>query len=158
EQAKGKPADKRSDIWAFGCVLYEMLAGTRPFEAEDISDTLAAVLRAEPDWNVLPATTSARLRVLLRRCLEKNRKQRLHDIGDARLEIEDLIAAPVGNDPIRVMPLRERWRERMRWSVALVLLGALAIALASLYVRPRTLAPEMRVEITTPATTDPISF
>src|SRR4030081_1661457 len=74
EQAKGRAADKRSDIWAFGCVLYEMLTGRRAFEGEDVSDTLAAVLRGEPDWNALPATTPAPIGKLLRGCLEKDRK------------------------------------------------------------------------------------
>ena len=77
EQAKGKPADKRSDVWAFGCVLFEMLTGARAFPGEDISDTLAAVLRGEPDWRTLPPETPAPIRRLLRRCLEKDRKRRL---------------------------------------------------------------------------------
>ncbi len=76
EQAKGRPADKRSDIWAFGCVLFEMLTGKRAFEGEDVSDTLAAVLRGEPDWDALPATTPAPIGTLLRGCLEKDRKER----------------------------------------------------------------------------------
>ena len=69
EQAKGRAADKRSDIWAFGCVLYEMLTGKRAFEGEDVSDTLAAVLRGEPDWNALPADVSPRLRGVIKKCL-----------------------------------------------------------------------------------------
>ena len=89
EQAKGRPADKRSDIWAFGCVLFEMLTGKRPFDGADVSDTLAAVLRAEPDWNALPANTPRPIRTLLRRCLEKDRKRRLADAADARLELDD---------------------------------------------------------------------
>src|SRR5262245_14107544 len=91
EQAKGRPADKRSDIWAFGCVLFEMLTGKRPFDGDDVSDTLAAVLRAEPDWNALPAATPRAVRTLLRRCLEKDRKRRLADAADARLELEDAL-------------------------------------------------------------------
>ena len=71
EQAKGRPADKRSDVWAFGCVLYEMLTGARAFAGDDVSDTLAAVLRAEPDWRTLPPETPASIRRLLRRCLER---------------------------------------------------------------------------------------
>ena len=89
EQAKGRPADKRSDIWAFGCVLFEMLTGKRPFDGDDVSDTLAAVLRAEPDWSALPAATPRGVRTLLRRCLEKDRKRRLADAADARLELDD---------------------------------------------------------------------
>jgi serine/threonine-protein kinase len=89
EQAKGRPADKRSDIWAFGCVLYEMLTGLRAFEAEDVSETLAAVLRAEPSLSKLPANTPPSVHRLVKRCLSKVPKRRLADISDARLELED---------------------------------------------------------------------
>src|SRR3989454_219571 len=83
EQAKGRAADRRSDVWAFGCVLYEMLTGTRAFEGEDVSDTLAAVLRSEPDWNALPSDVPPAIRTLVRRCLVKDRAQRIADISTA---------------------------------------------------------------------------
>ncbi|PYV21497.1 MAG: serine/threonine protein kinase, partial [Acidobacteria bacterium] len=89
EQARGKPLDKRTDIWSFGCVLYEMLTGRAAFSGETVSDTIAAILDREPDWKALPNDTPATIRLLLRRCLEKDRNQRLHDIADARIEIED---------------------------------------------------------------------
>ena len=92
EQARGKTVDKRADIWAFGLVLYEMLAGRTAFAGDTISDVLAAVLTREPDWTALPATTPASIKRLLARCLEKDPKRRLRDIGDARLEIEETIA------------------------------------------------------------------
>ncbi len=92
EQARGKAVDKRTDIWAFGCVLYEMLTGKRAFEGETVSDTLAAILKEEPNWSALPKQTPARTRELLRRCLRRDAKQRLHDIADARLELEELAA------------------------------------------------------------------
>src|SRR5688572_2703955 len=89
EQAKGRSADKRSDIWAFGCVLYEMLTGKRAFEGEDVSDTLAAVLRGEPDWAALPAPVPAVLRTLIRGCLEKDRRQRIAEIAVAQFVLAD---------------------------------------------------------------------
>jgi Tol biopolymer transport system component len=88
EQARGKTVDKRADIWAFGCVLFEMLAGRRAFEGEDISDTLANVLKTEPDWARLPADVPARIRQVLRACLQKNAKQRIGDVQDVRLALE----------------------------------------------------------------------
>lgn len=93
EQARGKPVDKRTDIWAFGCVLYQMLTGRPAFGGETSSDTVAAILEHEPDWSVLPAQTPPVIRRLIQRCLEKDPKRRLRDIGDARLEIEQTLGA-----------------------------------------------------------------
>jgi serine/threonine protein kinase len=84
EQAKGKTADKRTDIWAFGCVLYEMLTGRRAFDGEDLTDVVAAVIRAEPDWSALPASVPTNVRTLLKGCLQKDRKARLGDIALVR--------------------------------------------------------------------------
>ncbi len=91
EQAKGRSVDRRADIWAFGCLLYEMLSGTRPFRGDSVSDTLAAVIRDEPDWRKLPADTPDGVQRLIRRCLIKDPKQRLRDIGEARLTIEEAL-------------------------------------------------------------------
>src|SRR5262249_52576438 len=95
EQAVGKPLDKRTDLWSFGVVLLEMLTGRQVFHGETVSHVLAAVLKDEPDWMALPANTPRSIHRLLRRCLEKDRKRRLADAADARLEIEDVLAGPV---------------------------------------------------------------
>jgi len=127
EQAKGQPADKRSDLWAFGCVLYEMLTGARAFGGDAISDTLAAVLRDEPDWRALPAGTPASIRRLLRRCLEKDRRRRLADAADARLDLDEAAAestAPIPAAAASNRVPRRLWR-RATPLVAAVLIGAL---------------------------------
>ncbi len=92
EQARGQPIDKRSDIWSFGCVLYEMLTNKVLFKGETASDTVANILHIEPDWQALPKNTPSNIRVLLRRCLEKDPARRLHDIADARIEISETLA------------------------------------------------------------------
>jgi serine/threonine protein kinase len=120
EQAKGKPADKRSDIWSFGCVLYEMLTGRRAFGGEDVSDTLAAVLRSDIDWSALPATTPPSIRQLLRRSLERDRRRHLADMADARLELDEALNPP----PVAAGPAT-RWTATPRW---LILTGALIVA------------------------------
>ena len=99
EQARGKPVDKRADIWAFGCVLFEMLTGRRVFQNDEISDTLAMVLTKDPDWSALPAGTPEAIRRLLRRSLVKDRGARLTDIGSARLEIDDARSEPRSVSP-----------------------------------------------------------
>jgi eukaryotic-like serine/threonine-protein kinase len=111
EQAKAKPVDRRADIWAFGCVLYEMLTAKQTFTGETTTDTLAAVIKDEPDWSRLPATTPGRVRVLLQRCLQKDPKQRLRDIGDARISLDEVLSGAsdptsvVGRSPFAATPL-----------------------------------------------------
>ena len=155
EQAKGRAADKRGDVWAFGCVVFEMLTGKRAFEGEDVSDTLATVLKGEPAWHRLPAETPESVQRLLRRCLQKDRKDRLRDIGDARLEIDAAQSSPTAGGAI--VPRSQRIER-------LVLVAAVAIATliagVSLLWPSRRLspAPEMRVDINTPPTRDPVSL
>ena len=123
EQAKGKPVDKRADIWAFGCVLYEMLTGRRTFAGDDVSDTLAAVLKSEPEWSSLPADTPAPIRRLLRRSLDKELKGRLPDIGVARLEIDEVFAPPaVDVDAHQAeQPLHaRRWQRLVPWALTVL--------------------------------------
>ena len=131
EQARGKPVDKRADIWAFGVVLYEMLTGTRAFGGEDTSDVLAAVLRQEIDWKSLPAETPPRLRRLLERCLERDARTRLRDIGEARVEIAKIESGDTGGfaggAPSAAISA-DAWRNRLGWITSAVLAMALVSA------------------------------
>jgi eukaryotic-like serine/threonine-protein kinase len=110
EQAKAKPVDRRADIWAFGCVLYEMLTGKMAFTGETVSDTLAAVIKEEADWTQLPAGTPVRVRVLLQRCLQKDPKQRLRDIGDARISLDEVLAGAPELIAATAVPSKPRGR------------------------------------------------
>ena len=144
EQAKGKTVDRRADIWAFGVVVYEMLTGRMPFSGETASETMAAVMMKEPDWNALPGTTPPRLRDLLRRCLVKDPRNRLRDIGDARIAIEE---AQSGGAEIEghIAPRGARGRERLAWISALTLVTLIAVVLGVWAFRPVSDAPEMRL-------------
>jgi serine/threonine-protein kinase len=136
EQAKGKAVDRRADIWSFGVVLFELLAGRRLFEGETTSHTMADVLRADIDWTRLPASTPGPIRKLLERCLERDRKRRLQAIGEARIIIEDYLAnaSPSGSRsvaiPAFVAPTRAT---RVPWILAAVAVVALLGALALLW-------------------------
>lgn len=133
EQARGRTVDKRADIWAFGCVLYEMLTGTRAFPGDDVTDVLAAVVRADPDWKALPAATPPLVRRLLMRCLTKDATKRLHDIADARLEIDEVIGAGLNGEPTAqtagaAVPQRPGWTPLRALTLALLaLLAGLAV-------------------------------
>ena len=123
EQARSRSVDKRADIWAFGCVFYECLTGTRAFYGETVSDTLAYILKSEPDWSRLPSDTPTRIKVLLRRCLEKDPRKRLHDIADARIEIEGPAAYP----PEAETALRRSSRPLLAVSAVVILLAGILI-------------------------------
>ena len=120
EQARGRAADRRADIWAFGCVLYEMLTADRPFGGETLTDVIAAVIHTEPDWSRLPGSTPQPVRLLLRRCLQKDPRQRLQAIGDARVTIEEVLSGAVPGD---ALPARSRWS---KWWLASGAAGVLA--------------------------------
>ncbi|MHC4582843.1 MAG: protein kinase domain-containing protein, partial [Planctomycetota bacterium] len=153
EQARGRPTDKRSDIWAFGCILYEMLAATIPFKGETFSDTLANVLQTPPDWEALPERTPANIRILLRRCLEKDPRRRLRDIGDAGIEISETLtdfeSAGVVTAP--VSGVTETWR--LRWLVAAiagVVFVAVVVSLVTWNLRRPTPVPPLRFPVSPP--------
>ena len=141
EQARGKPVDKRADIWAFGCVLYEMLTGKKPFEGDDVSLTLSAVLQREPNWDVLPPSVSPVLDLFLRRCLAKESKQRLHDVADMRLAIEGAFRLRVDNG-LPAAPPALGWRQALPTAVAASVIGGMLTGLAFWLLT--SAAPEMR--------------
>jgi serine/threonine protein kinase len=120
EQAKGLVADKRTDVWSFGCVLYEMLAGKRAFEGEDATEVIAAVVRGEPDWSALPRELPESVRVLLKRCLEKDRRVRVSDIAVARFVLTEPLGGTAAAPTIdcragsRARTVRRRCRPRHR--------------------------------------------
>ena len=121
EQARGKPVDRRADIWAFGAVFFEMLTGTKPFPGDDVSQTLARVIDREPDWNALPATLSPTVALYLRRCLEKDPRQRVQAIGDVRLALEGAFGAEAASRVTPVVPVRWRPSVGMAATLGLVL-------------------------------------
>ena len=129
EQARGLPVDRRTDIWAFGCVLYEMLTGCRSFPGDSSADVLGAITSRDPDWTLLPADASARVRDVLRRCLAKDAERRYHDIADVRVELEDALepSAPVA--AVTSLSPAPRWRTRLPWIVAGAIAAAAIIAI-----------------------------
>ena len=141
EQARGKSVDRRTDIWSFGCVLYEMLTGRKAFDGETVTDVLAAVVTRDPDWSIIPETTPARIRELLRRCLEKDPQRRLRDAGEIRIAIEDVIARPHSDVvPMVAMPPGKKSRGRRRlWPW--FLLGGMIFILSMSIINRETLGP-----------------
>ena len=149
EQAKGKQVDKRTDIFAFGALVYEMLTGKKAFPGEDVSDVLASVLKMEPDWKAVPSDLDPRIHNLLRRCLRKDRKKRLRDVGDARNELEEILADPAGASVS--VPARSRSRERLPWlGMTAFVLSTLVLALVHFLEAPLELPP-VRFSVLPPA-------
>jgi Tol biopolymer transport system component len=156
EQARGKPVDKRTDIWSFGVVLFEMLTGRRLFAGETVSDTLAAVLTRDADWTALPARTPPSVRRALRRCLERDPKLRLRDVGEARITLADAEEGTEGPEGTR--PGTPRRSAAIPWTLAAVsMLAAIALGAVSMIRRPHA-AARVRAAITPPAGTRFVSI
>ena len=154
EQARGKPLDKRTDIWAFGVVLFEMLTGRRLFPGETLSDTIAAVLTREPDWSLLPPRTPSGVRRLLARCLERDAKKRLRDIGDARPELDEVHA---GTGPVAAPPASALGRA-LPWGLAA---AAALVAGWALWGRGGSAAPApdvIHLDIAFPPDVEPLAI
>jgi len=156
EQARGRSVDKRSDIWAFGVVLWEMITGRRPFARETITDTLAALVSAEPPWTELPADLPDALRRLLARCLVKDPQQRLRDVGEARIVLEapaTMMSDPVAPPSARGAASRRRWVRAASLAIAVAALGVAAFAIAPLLRPAGAAAPLMTFDIDVPVGT-----
>jgi serine/threonine protein kinase len=151
EQAKGKQVDRRTDIWAFGCVLFEMLTATRPFEGETASDALAAVIRAEPNWALLRSTTPQAIRSLLQRCLKKDPKQRLQAIGDARIAIEEILSGTPSDASSSVSEAHAR--RLVPWAIAAAALIVAGLFAAGYFVRKPQPLPAIVSQIASPPNT-----
>ncbi|MEE8462630.1 MAG: protein kinase [Acidobacteriota bacterium] len=153
EQAKGKPVDKRADIFAFGAMLYELLTGKRAFEGETITETIAAVLKSEPDWKALPATTPWRIRDLLGRCLQKAAHDRLDGIANVRIEINMALSEPTTASPTgegsSVQPVL--WKRAIPWSLAGMMAFIIALMLWNLRPTASMPPPIVRSVVTLPA-------
>jgi serine/threonine-protein kinase len=153
EQAKGRPADKRSDVWAFGCVLYEMVTGTRAFAGDDVSDVVASVLARDVDWRRLPSDISPVLGTYIRRCLVKDPRQRIRDVGDVRLALEgafdgDARGTATTSGPV---PLPSPWSRARPWVVS----GLISAAVAALVILwPRSMPTPATIRMSTAPGTD----
>jgi len=157
EQARGKPVDKRSDIFSFGCVLYEMVTGLGPFPGETVTDSLGAILHREPDWTLLPPQTPVRVRELLRSCLAKDRRNRLHDIGDARLELDRAInGREWASTAVSTATHRRTWSLAIGAACAIALLaGGIGWSLASRLTPPAPVAPQQTFHVSTTVQSKP---
>ena len=149
EQARGKAVDKRTDIWAFGCVLYELLTGQQAFHGDTVTEILAAVLRGEPDWSALPAATPTTARALLRHCLQKDKTLRLRDAGDAGIEIQEALAAPSVGQFVG-SPAMRGWRSAVALGLAFLIAAVAGLAVWNLKPTPSAARPVSRFTITLP--------
>ncbi len=152
EQVRGKPTDNRTDIWAFGCVLYEMLCGRGPFARETQSDTLAAILDRDPDWHALPEQTPLAVRRVLQRCLQKDPRRRAHAIVDVRLDLEDAESVPLSlvAGVRRAKISGPGRRERLAWAAVALLTLAVAGMAFLLFLRRPPIAPTWTYSVPPP--------
>ena len=152
EQARGRVVDRRADIWAFGCVVYEMLTGAKAFGGDDVTDTIAAIVRAEPEWSTLPVATPQSIRRLLRRCLAKDVRARLADMGSARLDIADADAPTAESSTIAPGSASRTSSPgaRVAWSIAIASFVAFAAFAAFTLSRPAPRPSTVRFEVTMP--------
>ncbi|TMP96580.1 MAG: serine/threonine-protein kinase, partial [Verrucomicrobia bacterium] len=156
EQAKGKATDRTADVWAFGCVLYEMLTAHPVFEGETVGEIFGAVFRAEPEWNRLPPDTPEAIRRLLRRCLRKDYRHRLQSVGDARIELEDAQEEPrLESGGVAHTP---RFRGRLAWISISILITAFAVVAVIKDFHSVPSPREVQVDINAPPTSSPTSF
>jgi serine/threonine-protein kinase len=164
EQAKGRAADKRTDVWAFGCVLFEMLTGRRAFEGEDVTDIIAAVVRGEPDWTALPRDVPEQIRLLLKRCLEKDRRTRVSDIGVAKFLMTETIAAPAaanadaGSKGPGLQPQHSRRRFVVGASAGLTAGVTITAIAAWAIINARPVTPTRPVRFTLTPASQPLSL
>ena len=158
EQAKGRPADKRSDIWAFGCVLFEMLTGKRPFDGEDMTEVLGAVVRLEPNWEALPPDVPQPVRTLLHSCLVKDRRHRVADVSIALFVLDKAasLAAPIGTASVAPLPRRPLW-QRVVTPVAAALVASAVVGTA-VWFATRPIPPRMARFPLTTASADALSI
>ena len=156
EQAKGRDADRRSDVWAFGCVLFEMLSGRRAFDGDDVAEALVAVLSKEPDWSALPASVPSSVRTLLRRCLHRDRNLRLQAIGDARVELHEgaqSLEHGAGAVDQTAITFRDQRGATLAITIASLVVGVLVAAPSVWMLTPVATVPLARLSVTLPSGT-----
>ena len=151
EQAAGEGTDKRSDIWSFGVVLFEMLTGHRLFDGKTVSHVLASVLKTDPDWTALPPTTPQPVTRLLRRCLEKEAKRRLRDVSEAVIHLEEAATAPAGGPSVAVAPQPAGWRQALPWVAGILLAVIVGLAVWNLQPAPPPGSPARFVVSASPS-------
>ena len=158
EQARGKTVDKRSDIWALGCVLYEMLTGKHAYDGEDVTDILASVVKSEPDWQALPENTPPGIRTLLRRCLQKDKDRRSRDAAEIQLQIQEALEAPVTEETkaAKAVPLPPLWRRAVPWGVGAMLAAVVGIGAWTLRPIPTPTVTRFAVSLPPDETLQPL--